>query len=165
MTVLQDLLLDVVGQDIYDKLANTPQSAKWHAEGSVLNHTLMVMEEVAKDDFEDFADYQLFMATAIVHDLGKLDTTRVAEDGKITSYNHETEAYGYIHSLRGSLMHHFADANLQDIWSITAEHMRAHLYRSGKLKNPAKRKMFEEQALFDKIMRFSEYDERGRIGS
>lgn len=163
MTALQDLLLDVVGQDTYNKLANTPQSTKWHAEGSVLNHTLLVMEEVAKHDFESSEDYQLMMASAIVHDLGKIDTTEIHQGGKITAYGHEEKSYKYIYELKDNLRFHFPDISWDLIWMVAAYHMRAHLYKSGRMSNLNKRALFEANPLFDQIMLFASFDAAGRI--
>jgi putative nucleotidyltransferase with HDIG domain len=69
------------------RLQTTRQPPKYHAEGSVWNHTLMVVDEAAnvKDQSEN---PRAFMWTALLHDIGKPSTTRI-RNGKITSYEHE----------------------------------------------------------------------------
>ncbi len=69
-------------------LKNTEQSAIHHPEGSVWNHTLLVVDEAAlvKDQSEEG---KAFMWAALLHDIGKPETSRYRK-GKITAYNHDT---------------------------------------------------------------------------
>ncbi len=69
------------------KLKETEQSKKHHPEGSVWNHTLLVLDEAAKVRSKS-KDDKVFMWAALLHDVGKPDTTRVRK-GKITSYDHD----------------------------------------------------------------------------
>lgn len=69
------------------RLMETPQSPKYHPEGSVWNHTLLVLDEAAKVKSKSSRP-QWFMWAALLHDIGKPDTTRTRK-GKITSYGHE----------------------------------------------------------------------------
>lgn len=71
------------------KLKDTVQSKIHHPEGSVWNHTLMVVDEAAKVRSES-KDSKSFMWAALLHDIGKPGTTRVKKD-KITSYDHDKE--------------------------------------------------------------------------
>lgn len=68
-------------------LKKTPQSPKYHPEGDAFIHTVMVVDEAAKCKFES-VDAHVFMWAALLHDIGKVKTTRVKKD-KITSYEHE----------------------------------------------------------------------------
>lgn len=67
----------------------TQQSKKYHPEGNVWNHTMLVLDEAAKvrDKCEDA---KVFMWAALLHDIGKPGTTKV-RNGKITSYDHDVE--------------------------------------------------------------------------
>jgi uncharacterized domain HDIG len=69
------------------KLKDTEQSKIYHPEGSVWNHTMLVIDEAAKVR-EKSKDKQVFMWAALLHDIGKPDTTKYRK-GKITSYGHE----------------------------------------------------------------------------
>ena len=71
------------------KLKRTEQSPKYHPEGSVWNHTMMVVDEAAKVRGQS-TDAQAFMWAALLHDIGKPETTRNRR-GKITSYEHDTK--------------------------------------------------------------------------
>jgi putative nucleotidyltransferase with HDIG domain len=69
------------------KLKHTEQSKKYHPEGSVWNHTMMVLDEAAKVK-DQSKDAKALMWAALLHDIGKPDTTRMRK-GKITSYDHD----------------------------------------------------------------------------
>lgn len=71
-------------------MARTQQNPFWHGEGDVWTHTQMVCE--ALTEFEEFRTLserrrQIAALAALLHDLGKIPTTRL-EDGQWTSPNH-----------------------------------------------------------------------------
>lgn len=72
---------------VLSDLKNVPQSPKYHPEGSVWNHTLLVVGEAAKRK-EKSADSRVFMWASILHDVGKTPATK-SHKGKITAYNHD----------------------------------------------------------------------------
>ena len=74
-----------------ESLIDVPQDPEWHPEGDVWTHTLMVVDVAARlrlggegDEGEDLA----LMLGALLHDLGKVHTTRDA-DGRIRSLGHD----------------------------------------------------------------------------
>lgn len=69
------------------RLEQTPQSPVHHPEGNVLNHTLRVVDEAAARKSES-GDPRAFMWAALLHDIGKPDTTRT-RGGRITAYDHD----------------------------------------------------------------------------
>lgn len=69
-------------------LENTPQSPLYHPEGSVWNHTMMVLDNAALLKSKS-RDSRAFMWAALLHDIGKVPTTKI-KHGKITSYDHDT---------------------------------------------------------------------------
>ena len=69
------------------KLDNIKQNKKYHPEGSVLNHILLVVDQASI--YKQYSkDKDVFMWSAFLHDIGKLTTTRVKK-GRITSYDHD----------------------------------------------------------------------------
>ena len=70
-------------------MVGVPQDPVWHPEGTVWEHTLMVLDEAARlrtgDEVEDWP----LMLGALCHDLGKPVTTETGDDGKIRSPGHE----------------------------------------------------------------------------
>lgn len=70
-----------------NNLINVPQDPKWHPEGDVWIHTMMVIDALAKMDVS--SKKILYMLGCLCHDLGKVNCTQILEDGKITSKGHE----------------------------------------------------------------------------
>ena len=72
-------------------LCDCPQDPRWHPEGDVWTHTLLVVDHAAqvarRYHWTGFERLQLLLA-ALTHDLGKPDTTESNESGKITSAGH-----------------------------------------------------------------------------
>ena len=68
-------------------LIKVDQSPEHHPEGSVWNHTMMVVDNAAERK-EKSEDKRAFMWAALLHDLGKTPTTKVRR-GRITSYDHD----------------------------------------------------------------------------
>lgn len=68
-------------------LINTEQSPTHHPEGSVWNHTMLVVDKAATLRHLS-EDSMVFMWAALLHDIGKAPTTKVRK-GKITSYDHD----------------------------------------------------------------------------
>ena len=70
-----------------EALVGVPQDPKWHPEGDVWVHTLMVVDEAAR--LRDGSDEDLaLMLGALCHDLGKPFTTGTDPEGRIRSPRH-----------------------------------------------------------------------------
>lgn len=75
------------------ELIELPQNAKYHTEGDVWTHTMMVLDEAATRR-ESAVRPLPFMVSALVHDLGKIDATTVEDDGVVHAYGHEEKGLG-----------------------------------------------------------------------
>jgi len=71
-----------------NKLKDTMQSPIHHPEGNAWNHTMLVVDEAAKIK-DKSKNVEAFMWAALLHDIGKPETTRFRK-GKITSYDHDS---------------------------------------------------------------------------
>lgn len=75
----------------WEAMAECPQDPIYHAEGDVATHTRMVVDELrAAPEWRvlpEDARYILLLA-ALLHDIGKPATTKVVENGRITSDGH-----------------------------------------------------------------------------
>lgn len=73
-----------------DKLIDLKQNPIYHPEGDVWKHTMMVIDEAAS--LKDKSNYLVaFMLASVCHDLGKINTTQILENGNIVSYHHEKD--------------------------------------------------------------------------
>ncbi len=70
------------------RLKGSPQPPKYHPEGDVWKHTMLVIDEAAERR-DQSNDARTFMWAALLHDLGKPGTTKI-RNGKIISYGHDT---------------------------------------------------------------------------
>lgn len=70
-----------------DALTGVVQNPKYHPEGDVFEHTMLVLDAAAQ--LRPQAKEPLnFMLAALMHDLGKANATEISPEGKITSYRH-----------------------------------------------------------------------------
>ena len=68
-------------------LQDVGQNPKFHPEGNVFIHTMMVVDEGAKNR-EKSKDKRVFMWALLLHDIGKKPTTKIRK-GRLTSYDHD----------------------------------------------------------------------------
>ena len=70
-----------------EDLKNIEQNLKYHPEGNVFNHLMMVLDEGAKNrEFSE--DKRVLMWALLLHDIGKTPTTKLRK-GRWTSYEHD----------------------------------------------------------------------------
>jgi len=86
--LLKDGELDKYPFSMIKDLQDVDQNPKFHPEGNVFIHTMMVVDEGAKNR-EKSNDKRTFMWALLLHDIGKKPTTKVRK-GRLTSYNHES---------------------------------------------------------------------------
>lgn len=71
-----------------EAMAGVGQNPRFHPEGDVFEHTMLVLDEAAK--LRGRSAWPLgFMMSALWHDIGKLVATQTQQDGRITAYGHE----------------------------------------------------------------------------
>lgn len=86
--IREDDLIDAVPE--LAVLGETPQDPRWHPEGDVLVHSLWAADLAAAYAERHSVDpdrRELLVLAALVHDIGKPQTTR-RMDGRITSHGH-----------------------------------------------------------------------------
>jgi tRNA nucleotidyltransferase (CCA-adding enzyme) len=106
-------------------MVGVPQDPSWHPEGTVWEHTLLVVDEAARARTGNEEEDLVILLGALCHDLGKPLTT-VVEDGRIRSPSHEDKGVpptaSFLTRLRASrdvilkvsamVQYHLAPANL-----------------------------------------------------
>lgn len=73
--------------DMLYALKTTEQNPRYHPEGSVWNHTMLVVDMAAYVRGSSSGP-RAFMWAALLHDIGKAPTTRLRK-GRLTSYDHD----------------------------------------------------------------------------
>ncbi|WP_297427826.1 HDIG domain-containing metalloprotein [Clostridium sp.] len=84
---LNSHLLDKYPFSMIKDLNEVDQNPKFHPEGNVFIHTMMVIDEGAKSR-DKSEDERAFMWALLLHDIGKKPTTKLRK-GRLTSYNHD----------------------------------------------------------------------------
>lgn len=84
---LRNHLFDNYPFSMIKDLEEVDQNPKFHPEGNVLIHTMMVVDEGAKNRKKS-KDKRAFMWALLLHDIGKKPTTKIRK-GRLTSYNHD----------------------------------------------------------------------------
>lgn len=108
-------------------LINIPQDIKNHPEGNAFEHTLYVLEAANEIDTREklsLHDSNILIYAAMCHDLGKVSTTEVHDDGRITSYGHDDAGIIPARDLLERL--HINPYTIDNVLPLVKEHM-AHL--------------------------------------
>lgn len=84
---LKNYMLDDYPLSMIKELKDVEQNPKFHPEGNVFIHTMMVVDEGAKNRSKS-RNKRAFMWALLLHDIGKKPTTKMRK-GKLTSYDHD----------------------------------------------------------------------------
>lgn len=85
--LVEKKVLDKYPFSIIGDLREVQQNPKYHPEGNVFIHTMMVVDEGVKNK-EKSSDKRAFMWSLLLHDVGKKPTTKMRK-GRLTSYDHD----------------------------------------------------------------------------
>lgn len=140
------------------------QSPIHHPEGDVFNHTMMVIDEAAK--LKDKATNPLgFMYSALCHDFGKVLTTRIKEDGKIISYNHERAGLKLVRKFLDRISKKEDDEFRNYVLNMTEFHMQPNQLANQNSKLKSTRKLFSRSICPEDLVLLSKADALGRAVS
>lgn len=143
--------------EILEVQKSVPQRPDWHPEGNNYRHISIVMSRIAKDeDTLPAIDFLILLATALFHDLGKVDVSRYDPlRAVVTAYGHAEASVDYW----DKFAHRFVLDREQDIkdsvrWMI-AQHMNAKFVDTMK---PEKAALLKTHPLWSLMTQFSHYD-------
>ena len=144
---------------IFKIMQETMQNPKWHSEGSVFKHTMLVMKEMAKVE-HDWID----MLSALLHDIGK------PECAKEKIKKHETDAW-YVTKLHDTVGAHLAEdfckslgmsnKDCIQVANIVLHHMDMH--HLGEFKSKYKILKLMNNPDFDRLIKLCRCDTKGSI--
>lgn len=141
------------------KLIGLMQNAKFHAEGDVWNHTMMVLDESSK--YRDLVSNPVgFMITAMMHDYGKI-VSSFEKDGVIHSYNHEIEGLPVVAKALSRLTN---DKNLEKyVLNMVKLHMKPNIVAGTNSKIKTTNKMYYDSIAPMDLIYLSCADNDGRF--
>ena len=123
-----------------EQLIGLEQNPKYHPEGDVWTHTMIVLDNAAKFRNE-VSDAYSFMLFALMHDLGKIETTEII-NGEVHSYNHEVVGVEIAEKLLERVCHEKKVKNY--VLKSIPLHMRPSMLFESKSKIKKTNKLFDE---------------------
>ena len=143
-----------------ERCVGVKQSPEHHPEGDVFDHTMLVVDCAAA--LREQAKWpQAFMIAALLHDLGKVVTTEIQADGKITSYGHEVQGLELCEKQMRRLTN---QAKLIDyVRNMMWLHMRPNILAQGKSKKKKTRQLFDMSVCPEDLILLSKADASGKL--
>lgn len=153
--------LDHFFKEVKD-LKGVVQSPKYHKEGDVWNHTMMVLNECAK--LRDLSSNPIgYMLLGLCHDLGKSTCTKIKDNGKITSIMHDIEGANISKRLLSRITN---DKHIiKYVCNMVPLHMKPNQYANDKSSFKATRKLFSKSINPKDLILFAKADHLGRLES
>lgn len=141
-----------------EKLIGVPQNSRYHMEGDVWNHTMMVLDEAAK--YRKFVTYPYgFMMTALVHDFGKIICTET-KNGVYHAYDHETKGLTIV----SEFLHRITNEKrlIRYVLNMTELHMKPNVLANARSSVKATNKMFDKAVSPIDLIYIAQADDKGR---
>lgn len=141
------------------QLIGVPQNEKYHKEGDVWVHTMLVLDESAKR--RDIVKNPFgFMLSALCHDFGKAVCTEKI-NGVIHAYNHEKEGLPLVSAF---LERFSADSDLTEyVLNMVEFHMLPNIMAQAKSKTKSTNKLFDSSVEPFDLIQLAVCDGLGKI--
>lgn len=140
-------------------LVSVPQNEKYHKEGDVWTHTMLVLDEAAKRRNIVKNPFG-FMLSALCHDFGKAVTTEKI-NGVIHAYGHESAGLPLVRSFLERLS--FEDKIISYVLNMTELHMLPNIMAEAKSKTKNTNKLFDSAAEPFDLIQLAICDGLGKI--
>ena len=136
------------------------QNPKFHPEGDVFEHTMLVVDCAA--ELRARAEQPLgFMLSALLHDLGKCVATAVQEDGRITAYGHEVQGLPLVERQMRRLTNH--QKLTAYVLNQSELHMRPNMMAANRSHKKKTRAMFDLSVCPNDLILLSRADASGKL--
>jgi tRNA nucleotidyltransferase (CCA-adding enzyme) len=127
-----------------DNIWNVPQDERYHPEGSVGIHTALALD-VAKANIGNltYPEQVTVMLATLCHDLGKVETTELHEDGRITAHGHAEAGVSLARNLLDRLALHSIDGYdvRGQVLALVEQHMKPFEFHRNPPKDSAFRRL------------------------
>ena len=159
-------VLEAVGhlEEFFPEVAATrgvPQNPQYHPEGDVYRHTMLVLDQAALLRHRA-VEPLFFMFAALCHDLGKIDSTRIEEDGRITSHMHPVSG----RPIAARQLRRLSDNArlLRYVDDMVLNHMRPNAMAMCQSKKKKTRLLFDACVCPEDLILLSRADASGKLG-
>ncbi|MBQ3574867.1 MAG: HD domain-containing protein [Clostridia bacterium] len=143
-----------------EKMADIPQNPKFHPEGDVFEHTMLVLDSAAQ--LRNRSEWPLsFMLSALFHDIGKIVATEIQEDGRITAYGHEVRGLRLADTALRRITHH--EKLVKTVLNHISLHMRPNMLAGAKSKKKKTRQLFDLSLCPNDLILLSRADASGKL--
>ena len=133
-------------KEVFD-LKDVKQDTVYHPEGDVYEHTMSVIDEASTlfpTGIDNPDRYLPFMLSALCHDFGKLNTTKINNKGRICAINHEKTGIPLANDFLDRIYNNKGFTRYVD--NMIEFHMKAHSCFNNKTK------IKSTNLLFDKLL-------------
>lgn len=150
-------------EEFFSEVAATrgvPQNPKYHPEGDVYRHTMLVLDQAATLR-PRAVEPLFFMFAALCHDLGKIDSTRIEPDGRITSHMHPASG----RPLAERQLRRLSDNSrlLRYVDDMVGNHMRPNAMAMCQSKKKKTRLLFDASVCPEDLILLSRADASGKL--
>ena len=140
-------------------LIGVPQNPKYHSEGDVWTHTMMVLDEAAKLR-DRAANPYWFMLSALTHDFGKAICTE-EKDGVLHAYLHEIKGLPLVDTF---LLRITNETKLIEyVLNLVEYHMKPNTVAGANSAKKVTTRMFDQSVDPEGLICIALADDRGRI--
>ena len=143
-----------------ERTAGVLQNPKFHPEGDVFEHTMLVVDRAA--ELRGRAEWPLgLMFSALMHDLGKIVATEVQEDGRITAYGHEVQGLALVEAQMRRLTRH--EKLVRYVCNQSELHMRPNMLAGARSKKKKTRQLFDLSVCPNDLILLARADASGKL--
>lgn len=136
------------------------QNPKFHPEGDVFVHTMLVVDAAA--GLRDRAQWPLgLMLAALLHDLGKTIATEVQPDGRITAYGHEVLGLPLVEAQMRRITNY--EKLIAYVCNLTELHMRPNMLAGAQSRKKKTRQLFDLSLCPNDLILLSRADASGKL--
>lgn len=115
----------------FKQMMETKQNKLWHKEGNVYEHTKLVTKHMlqyiannSKSKFLDLSYRTILILSALLHDIGKIKTTKKEEDGLYHCKDHANKGVTLAESVLNKYVQELKDYEKEAILSLIKNHMQ-----------------------------------------
>ena len=143
-----------------EKLIGVPQNPEYHPEGDAYTHTMLVLNAASGLKTQVESD-RAFMLAALLHDCGKVVSTQIKENGKVSAIGHEQTGIQSADAFMNRIL--IDHKTMKYVENMVSMHMRPHLLVAQKSRPKSFMKMFDESVAPEELLLLAKADRMGQL--